>query len=741
MKQLLNQIQARLTQAGASEAGLGTFGGVYTPSILTILGVIMYLRFGWVLGHAGLINTLLIVTVSTGITLLTALSIAEIATDQVVRTGGAYYMISRSLGIEIGGAVGIPLFFAQAFSVALYTLGFAESVSLIFPELNQTITALITTVLITALALKSADVAIKAQYVIMGAIALSLLSLAFGTAPEPVSFNAFAPPVPSDEDFWSILAIFFPAVTGIMAGVNMSGDLREPTRAIPRGTLAAVGTGYLVYMIIPLVLCLRADFPALVADPLIMREISLVGELIVLGIWGATLSSALGSILGAPRVLQALVRDSIFPSQLSWLGKGHGPNDEPRYGTLFTLGIALGVVCIGDLNAIAPVLTMFFLTTYLVLNTVACIEGFMQSPSFRPTFKVHWIFSLLGALGCITIMFLINPIATIAAALIVVGVYLWLERRELESTWGDARRGFWLTLVRMALLRLGDTPDPKNWRPHLLVFSGAPKRRWPLVQMAADLTHNRGMVTLASIVPEGKRDRTQHTSLEKTLRDHLKRNHVNAFVRVIADRTPFEGAKHLVDGYGIGPLMPNTMLLGQTGTIDDCEKYCDMIAYFHAARRNVVILRSPPEDELQPIRAFPRIDIWWGGMRDNGALMLILADQLCLSRRWRNATVTVKLMVPDEASVAAARQNLVNAIQQLRIDARPEVLVRGNRTFPELLKKSSRDASLVILGMATPAENFSQYYADLQQRTANLPPTMFVLASEDLSFIDVLKQS
>ncbi|MEM9138037.1 MAG: amino acid permease, partial [Cyanobacteria bacterium P01_F01_bin.42] len=525
----------------------------------------------------------------------------------------------------------------------------------------------------------------------------------------------------------------------IMAGVNMSGDLKKPTEAIPTGTLAAVGTGYLIYMIIPIILCLRADFPSMVADELIMRRISLVGEVIVLGVWGATLSSAIGSILGAPRVLQALVRDRIFPSWLHWLGKGEGPTNEPRLGTLFTLGIALAVVCIGDLELVAPVLTMFFLTTYLVLNTVACIQSFMQSPSFRPTFKVHWIWSLLGAIGCLTVMFLINAVATIVAAVIVIGIYLWLERQELESTWGDARRGFWLTLIRMALYRLDSTEDPKNWRPHLLVFSGAPTRRWPLVQMASDLTPDRGLVTLASILPPGSRDRAQRIKLEKTLCDVLKKNNVQAFVKVMAGETPFEGAKNLVDGYGLGPLMPNTVLVGQTGKVSD--EFCSMVSYFHGARRNVLVLRSPENGDINQNRAFPRIDVWWGGLRGNGALMLILAEQLQISTRWRNAEIYLKLMVPDEVSVEKARENVNQALKQLRIQVTPEVIVARDRTFSSVLKSSSKNASLVILGMAEPTDSFSNYYAGLQDRTADLPQTLFVLASEHLSFSEVLKQS
>ena len=495
---------ATKSQNPDNATGLSAFGGVFTPSILTILGVIMYLRFGWVLGHMGLVNTLLIVTISTSITLLTGLSISAIATDQVVRAGGAYYMISRSLGIETGGTVGIPLFFAQALSVALYTLGFAESVVSIFPNWSLTLVALIVTVVVTLLALQSAAIAIKAQYFIMAAIALSLVCLVLGQSVEPTATEAGV--AVGNVGFWEVLAVFFPAVTGIMSGVNMSGDLKNPSKAIPVGTLAAIGVGYGIYMLIPLALYFRAEPTSLVADPLIMRRIALWGDSILLGVWGATLSSAIGSILGAPRVLQALARDGVLPKSLKWLGKGHGPNDEPRRGTLFTLGIALAAVSIGDLNVIAPVLTMFFLTTYLVLNVVAGIEGFLQSPSFRPTFKVPWLFSLLGAVGCISVMFLINSVATVVAAAIVLGIYLWLERREIEGTWGDVRQGIWLSLIRTGLFRIKGPLDSKNWRPHLLVFSGAPTKRWHLLDLANALTHERGLVTVASVLPEGSRD-------------------------------------------------------------------------------------------------------------------------------------------------------------------------------------------------------------------------------------------
>ena len=717
--------------------GLGTFGGVYTPSILTILGVIMYLRFGWVVGNVGLLGTLVIVTLSTAITFLTALSVCAIATDRVVRVGGAYYMISRSLGIETGGAVGIPLYFAQALSVALYTLGFAEGVVAV-TGWNQVYVALATTVFVAIIAMTSASLAIRTQYIIMVAIILSLVSFGMGKPLDGVDGILWGAPEQATEPFWGVFAVFFPAVTGIMAGVNMSGDLKAPTRSIPSGTLAAVGTGYVIYMVLPIFLAMRADASALLNEPLVMQQIALWGPAILLGVWGATLSSAIGSILGAPRVLQALARDGVLPRWMSFLGNGSGRDDEPRIGTMVTLVVAVGAVCIGDLNLIAPVLTMFFLTTYLVLNVSAFIEDLLQSPSFRPSFRVHWALSLLGAVGCVAVMFLIDALATAVAGIVVLGIFLWLQQRELRTTWGDARRGIWMALMRTGIIQLSATDeDPKNWRPHILTLSGSPAKRWSLVEIADALTHKRGLVTVSSVLPSGSRDVGQQTNMEQTIRDYLERRGVHALVRIVTAPDPFEGAMQLVETYGIGPLVPNTILLGDSEQATRRQAYCDLIAQLHQAKRNVVILRENSDRQFGQRQ---RIDVWWGGRQDNGGLMLLLADLLCSNIAWRKATIHLKLVVNDEPAAQAARTNLDRLIQQFRISTEPQVLVANGRSFDDILHESSSTADLIFLGMATPMEGYSDYYEALQRRTTNLPTILFVLASGDFAVTEVLTE-
>jgi hypothetical protein len=350
--------------------------------------------------------------------------------------------------------------------------------------------------------------------------------------------------------------------------------------------------------------------------------------------------------------------------------------------------------------------------------------------------------SLLGAIGCLAVMFLINAIATVVAAIISISLYLWLQRRELEVSWGDVRRGLWMALLRIGIYQLDQTyreEDPKNWRPHILVLSGAPTKRWSLIELADSLIHKRGLITVASVLKSGSRDLVQQGQMERRIRNYLDKQGVQSLVRVVMANDIFAGAQHLVETYGLGPIVPNTILLGDTESKDHRDNYCQMITQIHKAKRNVIIFRENHERGFGKRR---RIDIWWGGsMQANAGLMLLLADLLRSDVRWREAHIYIKLVVNRQNAVPPARDNLNRLLTQSRISAMPQVIVADGRSFDRILQETSRNADITFLGMATPDENFVQHYEELQNKVTGLPSTVFVLAAPDFSFSQVFQDS
>ncbi len=378
---------------------------------------------------------------------------------------------------------------------------------------------------------------------------------------------------------------------------------------------------------------------------------------------------------------------------------------------------------------------MFFLTTYGALNLAAGIERFLASPSFRPKFRVHWAFSLAGAIGCIAVMFLINAMATLAAAVVVLGIFIWLERRELRTAWGDVRRGIWMALTRASLLRVDSPADTRNWRPHILVLSGAPTSRWHLIDLARSMSHNRGLLTVSSVLATGQVTHERLYDMEETIREYLLRRGVPSLVRVVTAEDPFVGAEKLVSAYGLGSITPNTILLGDSEDPRHRADYCAMISHFHDARRNVIIVHDDPD---RGFGARKRIDVWWGGLKQNGGLMMLLAYLLSSSIEWRDARVTLKMAVRTESAAGDVRTNVSRLLARSRTGLDFEVVISGDRPFQQILEESSQEADLVMIGIAEPEDDFVSYYERLRKRVAHLPTTLFVLAAEDLEFGEVL---
>jgi solute carrier family 12 sodium/potassium/chloride transporter 2 len=342
----------------------GTFAGVFTPTTLTILGVIMYIRQPWVVGNAGVIGALAILLLSVSITLTTALSLSSITTNVRIGAGGAFSIISKSLGLEIGGAIGIPFYIAQALAVAMYIFGFREGVVSQVPDLNPLAVDVCVFMIVMAIAFVSTSFAVKFQYVILGIMVLSLISIygalfvnnlnynfvLFGTYPGSVE-NNFA-----GTSFWVVFTVFFPAVTGVMAGANMSGDLTNPGKSIPLGTISSVILTTLIYISLIFVAGMIATPEEMTSNYYVFIDKALYGPIVVAGLLGATLSSALGSFIGAPRILLALAEKGILPKSKDFAKTS--TKGEPVNAMLMTAVIVFIGISLRDLNRIAPLSTL-----------------------------------------------------------------------------------------------------------------------------------------------------------------------------------------------------------------------------------------------------------------------------------------------------------------------------------------------------------------------------------------------
>ena len=720
--------------------GFGTFAGVFTPSILTIIGVVMYLRFGWVLGNIGLTRTLVMVTAGSAITFLTGLSISALATNMRMAGGGAYFMLSRSLGLESGAALGLPLALAQAIGVSFYVSGFAEALVEGVPWLagvDPRYVGLATLLVITVVASIAADIAMRAQYFIMGAIVLSLVVFFLGGTPADLAAPA-SEAVPPTPGFWAVFAVFFPAVTGILSGVGMSGDLKNPSRSIPLGTLAAVLTGYAVYMAVPIALYAFVGDPAILkTDSMILKKCAILQWPVLLGILAATLSSAIGSLLAAPRVVQALSSDRVLPR---FIGRGYGKRNDPRIATALAFAIAGTGIWLGDINAIAPILTMFNLTTYALLNLCAGLEEMMGNPSWRPTFRVRSFFCFAGFFGCVATMFMISPGWTFIAIALEIGVYWVMKRRDIHARWGDMRLGLLMFGARFVIRKLAERPgDGRNWRPILLVFAGSPKKRWHLLEMAAAISQNRSLVTVASVIPEENWTAERAENLRVATRAYLSERGIEAQVRIQPGVTRWDGMRELARSYGWGPIVPNTVLLGPPNRDGAPEAFGSLVRLLASRRRNIVIVADNDETEPPPPKA-RTIDIWWRGKQTNAPFMLAVAFLLMRGDEWRGAKLRICNVAEEESRVEESRRILEGFLSGARVKAEAVVIPpQASLSVMSQIRDTSADSDLVLMGLRRPAEDetddaYGAYVRQCFDATASLPLMAFALASEDVDF-------
>jgi len=707
----------------------GTFSGVFSPSILTILGVIMYLRLPMIVGEGGLFVALGIILVAHVISISTGLSVSSIATDKKVQAGGTYYMVSRSLGLPMGGTLGLALFVGLSFSVSLYLIGFSESFLSYwgFEVTRQSIrlTGSIVLGVVTVVTLISTTLAIRTQYLIMTAIVLSLISVFFGSIQEIPGEPWLSNPA-STIPVMVLFGIFFPAVTGFEAGVSMSGDLANPKKSIPVGAIAAIGVGFLVYVSLAVFLALTVDGTALAGDPQVLLKIALVPELVVAGIWGATLSSALGSILGAPRILQATAADKITPS---FFAHGSGGTNEPRRALMLSFLIAEGGILIGELDIIARIVSIFFITTYGFLNLSCAFESW-TSADFRPEFRSPIWVSLVGAVACLLVMIQLDILAMIAGTILLGGAFLLLKRKELRLESGDAWSGVWASLVKAGIERLkGEEVHTRNWRPNIILFRGTEEQREHLHEMGEAIAGKLGILSSFELVV---REEEQRRRLESLRADDEA--HIHSFRHYC--RNLYDGMEEVIRLYGFSSIRPNTVLMGWSKQEKLRPEFMDVIRTGIRTDMNLAFLHFHPERKFGDATT---IDVWWNGRGSTLALAITLLRHLTSSPIWREARMRLLVINNDSSRSERVYQSLRKILEEYRIGMEIRVLdnEREKLSEEEWIERESSATDLTLIRLRGITEsNLDTSVERIHRLSGRLGSTLILHGSSQFEELD-----
>lgn len=701
---MIASLRARFGRKGPSDNKFGALGGVFTPTILTILGAIMYLRLGWVVGNSGLLGAIAIILLAHAITISTGLAVSSVATNTRVGAGGAFAIIAQSLGLEIGGSVGIPLFLAQSISVTLYILAFAEGWERVFPAHPTVLVAFAAFAVVSLIAFISAQFAIRIQYVIMAIIGFSLVSIFVGyfyadTLYTPQLIGEF-----SSANFWDTFAIYFPAVTGIMVGISLSGSLRNPRRSLPLGTMSAIAVGLVIYLILSYWLAVVASPQEMLDNSTIMVDKAYWGWAVLMGLLGATFSSALGSLVGAPRVMQALSAQGVLPFDHYFAQESE--KGEPLRALVATSVVALVVLAVslvgGGLDAVAGTITMFFLITYAMLNLVVVIEQRLGMVSFRPTFDIPRVVPFIGLVGCLFVMFLINAVFGLVAVVAVLALYFFLARRQLRTDQDDVRSGLFGMVARWAVIKASEMPSAveRSWKPALLV---------PLRDVGTLTGNYRFLWALAH--PQGTVDAlgvqvaTNGNDLSDLpwLTEAFIKDGIYARTTVLDSDEFVDGVRSATQVMMHSFFRPNILFLTLRAheDVDQLQALVDKTAAYNMG---VALLARHPVIELgrqQIINVWlsSRAPTWDVSARTgNNHLALLLSYQL--ADNWEGQ-INLCMAVADPATATHAQRYLETVALQARLPRSTQSIVLVGE-FRGMVKQAPR-ADLSMFGLPKPA--------------------------------------
>lgn len=686
----------------------GTFSGVFTPTLLTILGVILYLREGAVVGNAGLIGAILIITIAFGISACTALSLSTITTNIRIGAGGAYSVISKSLGLEVGGGIGIPFYLSQGLATAMYIIGFREGWRLIFPEHPAIYVDFATFGVLFVIAFISANLAFKIQYLILAIILVSLVAIFASVYFTPLeytptlwgSFKGFPENDFQTTNFWFVFAVFFPAATGIMAGANMSGDLESPKKSVPFGTLAAIAVSYVVYIAVAVWLSFVASPKELVENYTIVIDKSAWQPAVIAGLLGATFSSGLSCLVGAPRILQALADHSVTFFAEEKLAK-LGSNGEPRNALLFTGIIVSAALMMRELTAVAAMITMFLLLTYAVINAVVLIKQSLGLISFRPTFRIPKFVPFVGMFGCLISMFIIDPIFSVVSIIVVIGLYYFIRRRDLDKPFGDVRSGLLISVTEWWARKIAQLAKQKGraWKPNLLIPIEDAQNFRGKFRILYDIANPKGSIYLIGLADDLD-DSPLRNELPKLV-ESLKKEDIFAYSTMVKSKDFGDDLITTMQVMSGSFLRPNIIFLPLLG-VENYQREDDLTKIIERANANnlgVILFAEHPQARLSHKH---KLNVWvsdqqqdWDAMRgeSNIDLALLLAYQI--QQNW-SGEITVLTGVEDSENLEMATNSLEDLVEYARLPNAKIDVFEGD--FDECLEQASR-ADLNIFGL------------------------------------------
>ncbi|CAM2007137.1 amino acid permease [Acanthopleuribacter pedis] len=695
---------------------LGT-APVFLTAISTILGAIMFLRFGYAVAHVGVLGVFLIILLGHLVTIPTGMAIAEIATNQKVEGGGEYYIISRSFGMTIGGAIGLALFLSQAVSVAFYVIAFAEAFRPVFAWLqadhgivitDMRVVSMPAALLLCAIVLyKGADLGMKVLYVVVAVLALSLVFFFFGAPisapPEDMSFLTRT--VADPDPFFYVFAICFPAFTGMTAGVGLSGDLKNTRRSIPLGTLSATIFGMVVYLALAYFLGYRATPEELNSNPLVMGEIAIWEPIIPIGLACATFSSAVGSILVAPRTLQAIGADDLFPGKEvgKWLSKGKGASNEPFNATLVVSVIAVLFVGLGDVNSVAEIISMFFMVAYGSICLISFLEHFAADPAYRPTFNSRWYISLFGAVMCFFMMFQMNAFYAFLSLSIMTLVYLVIsytnpDKSGLAAIFQGVIFQF-SRQIQIFMQKRRQAQDVLNWRPSVVCVSASTFTRTSALDLLRWMSHRHGFGTYIHFIRGYLSKETKQVADETMARllRLIKVGRGRVFVDTIVSPSETSAISQVIQLPGVSGHENNGLLMefSKRDPVDlaGIISHATLVA---ANQFDFFILAS--SDRNFGYRS--EIHLWITPQdEDNANLMILLAYIFQGDPDWRDGAVKIFAAYPErKMSEEEERLRVLVRAGRLPISPNNITMIPYADTVKALVNQHSRDADLVILG-------------------------------------------